>query len=156
MLMYKWLLLALLVVGAFFYPREEKREGDWMDRAIARDFKRYERSGISKELLEQSWQACKKYREFHRYQIIDSKVYGPESRIKILLEELVKRYPVPNVDFIYFNEDRLKPTFFKRSKHQQSAPLFVSAKNKKKYQIILFADWNYDIRDETGGWNFLI
>lgn len=156
---FKWFLFVLLTVlfsGTFFYPCGKKDSGNWIDRAITRDFKRYESTGISKELLETSWQACKRHKEFLRYQVIDSKIYGPESRIKILLEELVNRYPVPDVDFIYYYEDRLKKNFFKRKKHRDSAPLFVSAKNKTIQHAILFADWNYNIQDEMGGWNLLI
>lgn len=151
----KWFIFLVLAVGCSM-SSQKKVVGDWMDRAIARDFKRFEKEGISKELLDSSWEACKRQKEFHRYQVIDSKVYGPESRIKVLLEEIVRRYPVPNVDFIYYYEDRLKPTFFKRSKHKNSAPIFVSAKNKALEYVVLFADWNYNVRDETSGWNFLI
>lgn len=146
----RYLLVCLLLLSSCKSP-----QGDWMDRSIARDFKKWEKRGISKELLEKSWEACKRHKEFHRYQIIDSKVYGPESRIKILLEEMVLRYPVPDVDFIYYYEDRIKPSFFKRSSHRQSAPLFASAKHKDLDAVILFADWNYDIRDPVGGWNGL-
>lgn len=149
------LCILLLLVGCSG-GGQKKVSGHWMDRAIARDFKRFEKEGISKTLLDQSWEACKKHKEFQRYQVIDSKVYGPESRIKILLEEMVVRYPVPDVDFIYYYEDRLKPSFFKRSRHRDSAPIFVSAKNKSLENVVLFADWNYNVRDESSGWNFLI
>lgn len=127
-----------------------------MDRAIERDFKRFENKKISKELLDKTWDACKKYEQFHRYQIVDSVVFGPESRIKILLQEITRKFKVPNVDFIYYYEDRIKPTFFKRSRHRVSAPIFVSAKDRSLSQVILFADWNYNIQDQSSGWNHLI
>lgn len=149
-------IISLILCFFLICHSQGRAPDDWMDRAIARDFKRYEKGGISKALLEETWRVCKKHKEFYRYQIIHSQVYGPESRIKILLEEIIRHYPVPDVDFIYFYEDRLKKTFFKRSKHKTSAPLFASAKEKSIDQVILFADWNYDIRDENSGWNALI
>jgi hypothetical protein len=154
-------LIAALLIAAYFLfsllqPHHTLKVSDWMDRAITRDFKRYQKHGISEELLESTWQACKKHQEFLRYQIIDAKVYGPESRIKVLLTELVQHYSVPDVDFIYYYEDRLKKDFFKRTKHRDSAPIFVSAKHKQIKHVILFADWNYDIQNKSGGWNFLI
>jgi hypothetical protein len=154
----KWFgLIAVSIFSFFFiYLRGSSVSGDWMDCAIARDFKRYEKEGISRDLLETTWQSCKSRKEFLRYQVIDSKIYGPQSSIKVLLEELVSHYSVPDVDFIYVYEDRLKQSFFKRKSHRNSAPLFVSAKNPAIDQVILFADWNYNIRDESEGWNFMI
>ncbi len=146
--------LALLATYSIF--RQEPEPGDWMDRAIARDFKRYEKIGITKESLDRSWNACKKYKEFQRYQIIDSRVYGPDSHIKILLTKLVQHYRVPDVDFIYYYEDRLKKEFFKRKTNRKSAPIFVSAKERSIQHAILFAEWNYNITHDTGGWNGLI
>ena len=128
---------------------------DWMDRAVAREFIRFE-GGITRELLEETWKNCENIKEFRRYKIIDSKVYGRDGKIKNLLEALVQAYAVPNVDFIYFYEDRIKPTFFKRSAHKHSGPIFVSAKHKDLHFTILFSDWVYDINDDKNGWNFLI
>jgi hypothetical protein len=127
-----------------------------MDRAIKRDFVRYEKSGITRELLDTSWENCRQKKEFRRYKVIDSKVYGEEGRIKSFLEALVKAYPVPDVDFIYYYEDRLKKSFFKRRAHRNSAPIFVSAKHKTLDYTVLFSDWVYDINNEQSGWNFLI
>ncbi len=145
-----------LFIWVFFFFAGCGKQPDWMEGAIHRDFQRYERRGVSRELLEKTWASCKKYKEFLRYQIIDGNVYGPESNIKYFLIEIAKRYPIPNVDFIYYNEDRIRKQFFKRKKHRQSAPIFVSAKEKNMDQVILFAEWNYDIRNEDEGWNFLI
>lgn len=155
----KWFLAVfaiLLSFGVLFYSRKAPETGDWMDLAIARDFQRFDKNGISLDQLESTWLACRGHKEFLRYQIIDSKVYGSESRIKIFLEELLKRYPVPNVDFIYYYEDRLKNSFFQRKQHRNSAPIFVSAKNRSNHTAILFTDWIYDIRDQSSGWNWLI
>jgi hypothetical protein len=127
-----------------------------MDRVVEREFKKYEREGISRKLLETSWKNCERIAEFKRYKIIGRQVYGPETRVKKFLEVLAQKYPVPDVDFIYFYEDRLKKSFFKRSKHAKTAPLFVSAKERGIDSAILFVDWVYDPTDFKGGWNFLI
>ncbi len=128
----------------------------WMDRVAESEFTLFAKQGISKELLDSTWHHCKKYKEFKRFKIIDSVVYGENCAIKNLLNALVKRYQVPDVDFIYYNEDRLKPSFFKRSNFKKCAPIFVSAKEKSLKRAILFSDWMYDIADDQGGWNNLI
>ena len=93
--------------------------------------------------------------EFRRYKIINSQVYGEPGRIKNLLELLVATYQIPDVDFIYFNEDRIRKEFPKRSGIRYKAPVLVSAKNASFSQYILFSDWLYDPLDEQKGWNFL-
>lgn len=156
--MKKYLIFFSLVLVAYFYGFKNRPAElvHWMDRVVAKEFKKFEKSGISKELIETTWRNCQRIKEFQRYKIIDSKVYGPATRVKSFLEVLVQKYPVPDVDFIYFYEDRLKKSFFKRSKHKKSAPIFVSAKEKGMDSVVLFCDWNYDIKDAQGGWNGLI
>ena len=127
-----------------------------MDRAVEREFAAFEKEGISKELIEKTWNHCKKKPEFKRYKILGGQVYGEESRIKTLLLRMVEKYPVPDVDFIYYYEDRLKPSFFQRSRFRKAAPIFVSAKHRSLKRAILFSDWLYDIDDQSSGWNFLI
>jgi len=149
------------VIGASVYCLKSglfrsTHSSDWMDRAICRDFKRFEKNGITRELLDETWKSCKSHQEFQRYKIIDSKVYGPDGKIKNLLDELVCHYPVPDVDFIYYYEDRIKKSFFRRKAHVHSGPIFVSAKDKTLDYAILFSDWVYDIKDDQHGWNFLI
>lgn len=153
----RWLIVCCALVGAaFFLWNRGPDTRDWMDRVVDREFARYERRGISQELIDETWVHAKTRPEFRRYKIIDSKVYGPPGRIRNLLEVLVETYPVPDVDFIYFYEDRLKRTFFRREGFRNGAPVFVSAKHKKIDRVILFSDWVYDIKDQQKGWNFLI
>lgn len=128
---------------------------NWMDRVVEREFAAFHQ-GITKELLETTWNHCKSKKEFARYKIIHSTVYGADCKIKHLLEALVKKYKVPDVDFIYFNEDRLKPEFFRRKAFRKCAPILVSAKHKSLKRAILFSDWVYDINDTESGWNSLI
>ncbi len=127
-----------------------------MDKKIQAELAPFKKNGITKELLDTTWDHCKSNPEFKRFKIIHSTVYGDECRIKTLLEAMVKTYPVPDVDFIYYYEDRLKRSFFTRSAFKKSAPIFVSAKDKSLKRAILFSDWIYDINDHKSGWNFLI
>ena len=130
--------------------------GDWMDRVVEREFALFDKQRITKELLDATWDNCKHKKEFKRYKIINSVVYGEDLKIKRLLEALVKTYKVPDVDFIYYNEDRLKPDFFRRKAFRKCAPILVSAKHKNLQRAILFSDWVYDICETQSGWNFHI
>ena len=127
----------------------------WIEKAVAREFAFYEKRGISLEAIEKTWQRVQRNPEFCRYKIIDSKVFGTASKIKNLLEELVKNYSIPDVDFIYFNQDRIKKSFTKRKALQNGAPVLVSAKEASLSQFILFSDWLYDPTAEESGWNAL-
>lgn len=148
--MMKPFLLPLLFLASCLFGH------DWMDRAVEQEFEAFEKEGISKELLEKTWEPCKKKPEFRRYRILGGQVFGEEGRIKRLLIRMMEKYPVPDVDFIYYYEDRLKPSFFKRSRFRKAAPIFVSAKHRSLKRAILFSDWLYDIDDQAAGWNFLI
>lgn len=145
------LLYALLTLHSRYSTTE-----DWMGKVVNKEFSSFQKNGISKELLESTWSSCKKIKEFKRFKIINSKVYGDECKVKHMLEMLTEKYTIPDVDFIYYNEDRLKPDFFKRSAYKKCAPLFVSAKNKSLTRAILFSDWVYDIKNDQSGWNFFI
>lgn len=131
-------------------------QSDWMDKVVKREFRAFEKNGISQELIDATWKNCKDRKEFKRFKIIDSVVYGDDCKIKRFLQKLVQVHSIPNVDFIYFNEDRIKPSFFKRSANRTCAPILVSAKNKSMDQVILFSDWMYDATDAKEGWNDLI
>jgi len=125
----------------------------WIEKAVAREFAAYEKKGISLESIENTWAKLKKKPHYLRFKIINSQVYGEESKIKHLLELLVKTYPIPDVDFIYFNEDRIKKGFAKRKSFKSGAPILVSAKDASLSQFILFSDWLYDPMDQQNGWN---
>ncbi len=128
----------------------------WIDQIVRREFALYTKTGISEDIIEFSWKKLRKKPEFHRYKIIQGQIYGQPSRIKRLLELLAKTGPVPNVDFIYYYEDRIKKSFVDRKKKECAAPIFVSAKDNTLKHFILFSDWLYDPTDETSGWNAAI
>ncbi len=148
----------LFVLGLMWFSPDISREkdSDWMKRRINQEFLIFEKEGISKELLEKTWKVCQKKKEFLRFQIIDSQVHGPECRVKHLLNALVQKFKVPDVDFIYYNEDRIRKSVFQRKEFRGCAPIFVSAKHRSLDRAILFSDWVYDVDDQDRGWNFLI
>lgn len=152
-----FLFIGISCIGSLFFLKKTSSDSqDWMDRVVQKEFTLFEKQGITKELLDSTWNSCKKHKEFKRYKIINSVVYGENHKIKNLLETLVKKYKIPDVDFIYFNEDRIKPDFFTRTAFKKCAPIFVSAKHKDLKRAILFSDWVYDINETQSGWNFHI
>lgn len=127
---------------------------EWIDRALDEEFARYEGTGISREMVEAAARICGPDGCVLRYRIIDSVVHGPNSSLKNLLERMVRAYPVPNVDFFYYNQDVLRDWTFDNY-GLDCAPVFASAKNRFLDRVILFVDWYYNI-DSGGGWNGLI
>ncbi len=125
-----------------------------MDAAASHELARFHKYGITLERLEETWERCSHHPDFKRYKVIQSKVYGPDTPLKTLLKELLKRYRVPDVDFIYCHQDTIGRDFFKKSKHY--APIFVSAREKALDRVILFVDWYYDLACQNSGWNGLI
>lgn len=162
------LLVSLLQpLAADFQPIPyDSVEHEWMDRAVEQEFERFNTNGITKKMVETTWNACQAYNKihtnpdfphwgFHRFKIIDSQVQGPDGPIKNLLEVMVQYYPVPDVDFIYFNQDVVREDFFLKHRLPNNAPILVSAKNRNLDRVVLFTDWYFDIKSE-GGWNGII
>ena len=162
-----WVIRILILLTPFIYfftyrvpiqPDERPFIGeDWIDHTLDREFKAFEQTGITREMLETTWKEGHIIREnLKRYQIINSRVYGEESYLKYLLEAMVQNYPVPDVDFLYYAGDRLQPSFFKRGRFSHCAPIFVSARNRSQQRAIVFCDSFYDIRDEQDGWKGMV
>ncbi len=151
----KWTFVFLfsLILAVLVFYRNSPNQRTWIERAVEREFSVYSKIGIQRRSIEAAWEKVRRIPEFHRYKIIGSKVYGQPSNIRNLLQLLVDTGPVPDVDFIYFNEDVIKKDFSKRSAFRQKAPILVSAKHKSLSKFILFSDWLYDPTDQKGGWN---
>lgn len=128
---------------------------EWMDQIVEEEFLIYNRLGISQKMVDLAWENCQFHPWFKRYQVVGSKVYGPDGPIKNLLIAMVETYPVPDLDFIYYQHDVLKSSFFKYHL-TPTAPIFAGAKESSCKRAILFSDWYYDIKEEKQGWNFLI
>ncbi len=125
---------------------------EWMDAAIEMDFANFE-SGISRSLIEQNWNVLKTDNNFQRFKIIGSKIYGPKGQIRNLLKAMVKHYPMPDIDFIWYNWDCVRDL----PNSQNFAPIFVSAKRTDQKECVLFVDWFYDIEGNLPmSWNKII
>ncbi len=133
---------------------------EWIERAAEEEFLDFEREGIDSELLDDTWEACKRARRnFARYKVIDLKVYGRDGPMRRLLEEIVRHYPLPDIDFIYFGGDAIFQHVSARHLNFKHAPILVSAKRKGVNREILFVDWYYDIDNLSGttrDWNVCI
>jgi hypothetical protein len=161
-----WSFLFLLAIGCLLTRQKPQNLRtfdppltleDWMDRTIDREFKAFQGSGFSREMLEKTWEKGRlKHRTIQRFQVIDSKVYGEDGFMKRLLQRIVEKYPLPDVDFLYHKEDRFSPSFFKMKEIKYGAPILVSAKHHTFDRAILFCDYFYDIDDEKKGWNRMI
>jgi len=130
---------------------------DWMDKTVEREFARWEETGITQEMIDYTWQSCKlkhKY-YFKRYRIVNSRIYGPDTTIKALLKEIGKKYPLPDVDFIYYHWDNLPSRFLDKWKLGQTAPILISSKHKDESREIVFIDNFYEAA-RMEGWNALI
>lgn len=166
-----WILLFLLPITFLLLRQKPEKQivkqtvfdpplmsEDWMDRTIDREFRAFQQSGISREMLEKTWQiGHAKYQSIHRFQVIDSKVYGKEGCIKRLLQRIVEKYPLPDIDFLYHNEDRFNASFFEKYKDiKYGAPILVPARHHTFDRAVLFCDYFYDIDDGKSGWNHMI
>jgi len=150
--MSKCILIALLLTTSLF------SSGDWMDRAIATEFARWEKTGITQEMIDETWELCHAKRStFRRYQVINSKIYGDETPFKLILREIAKRYPLPDLDIIYYHHEAIRERFFQNEcPLEQTAPILISSKHQDLGRLVLFMYWYYNITNTEGGWNGLI
>jgi hypothetical protein len=113
--------------------------------------------GITRAMLEKTWAQGHRLRQnLRRYQVIGGVVYGEEGNLRHLLECMVERYSVPDVDFLYYAGDKLQSSFFKRGRFAHCAPIFVSAKHRSQDRAILFCDAFYDCKNQEEGWHAMI
>ena len=155
--MNKILACILLIIPLFLTALEPEADPNaWIRKVAKRELKPYRKKGISRKQIERAWAKLKEKPEFKRYKIVRSEVYGPEGRMKNLLQMLVSKYPMPDVDFIHYQEDRIKKSIADRDPEKYDAPIFVSAKDTSLAQFILFADWLYDPTVEDQGWNHIL
>jgi hypothetical protein len=102
--------------------------------------------------LQRTWQAVKNEDHYQLFIVEKGKAIGPKGNILNLLNAICKRYPVPDLSFIYYNHD-IAP---KRKKSiGLMAPIFCSSKRKGDKKVLLFSDWHYNCSDLTGGWQGL-
>ncbi len=71
---------------------------DWMDRQIAADFKNARK--FTREEIEAAYAKLPKGL-VERYEIKGGIVYGPKNKMTQILQEIIKRYPTPDVVFLF-------------------------------------------------------
>lgn len=129
---------------------------EWIDESV--NLQLEEIGPISKDLLDNTWAVCQERNSrspppsrYQRFQVVDSKIIGPPGQIRNLLSTLIGYYPLPDLDFIWYNQDIVK---VKCDDPSKEAPIFVSAKMTGDKNRILFSDWYYDIKSQDNeGWN---
>jgi hypothetical protein len=110
--------------------------------------------------LNRYWQFISNRGPFERFDIQDNRVSGPCGRMMNFMQSLTNDYFLPDLSFIYFQQDslnqfgiktRLLKTFYR------SIPIFVSARKRNSRHQILFCDWHYDPQCHTPGmWNGMV
>jgi hypothetical protein len=121
----------------------------WIDQSVDQEFKSISPK-ITKRQIGNTWAKCQKSKlPFYRFRIIKGEIHGPESQIKDLLCAIGMKYPLPNVDFIYYNHDILDESWFE--KNVQYAPIFTSAKKSGSTHTLLFMDWYYHVNATNPG-----
>ena len=109
---------------------------------------------FSKKEVRTTWKELKKRTpNLWYYQIQNQVVYGPKNQIHDLLSAICAKYPMKDVDVLYYNQDYLPQSCFKKKK--QYPPIFTSAKKIGDKNVILFADWYYHINDSDSATNEL-
>ncbi len=125
----------------------------WMDEQIEREFAPFA-DGITREMLDQTQSLSPCYL---RYQVIDSKIIGPDGPAQEVLSTLVELYQVPNVEFIFLQADgviKVKDSWIVKIDDKEfhpevfPGPIFTGAKNKTCQRAILFHDWYFYTKKE--------
>lgn len=132
----------------------------WTDAQIERDFAPYQDSGITLEMLDKTMEWCAKwpnvatYDQFGamvRFRVVDSQIYQTkresafDGQVHVAglrgLEEMIRRYPVPDVDYIFFDDDGPLAALVAPDGTVAPGPVFASTKQKEFHNVILFHDW---------------
>ena len=116
----------------------------WMDEQIDQEFSPYQKTGITKEMLNQTLSNTAKIsfgNHLHHFKIIDGKVYGSSSahhNAKGLLEKVAELYPVPDVEIILFTHDVIWNPW------ELSSPVFVTSQGHQGQMLIHFPIQHWD------------
>jgi len=81
---------------------------EWMDAQIEEEFKEFEETGITLEMLDSVMGKAPEITfgsNLVRLKIIDGKVYGPDGYAKHLLDTICEIYCIPDVDVIILEQD---------------------------------------------------
>lgn len=131
----------------------------WTDKQIKKSFFSYERTGITKQMLDQTMKWNAKWRGVAyasinegmvRYRVIDSVIYQTphalfENQLGVaglrVLEEMIKKYPLPDVDFIYFDQDGPLSPFIAPDGSTPPGPIFAGVQREDCPNVIVYHDW---------------
>jgi hypothetical protein len=138
---------------------EREHWNRWTDEQIEEDFAPYQESGITLEMLDQTmeWNEQWKNVTFQsvnggmvRFRIINSQIYQTEQKpypgllsiasVKIL-EQIIKKYSLPDLDFIYFNYDVPSSALQGGDGSVPLGPILASTKKESYQNFICFHDW---------------
>lgn len=130
----------------------------WTDEQIRQDFAPYRDKGISLLDLEKTiawdWKWPPTYPKSSagaiRLRVVNSRIFMQRSRdpwgclpsAVYVLEEILKRYPLPDVDFIYIDDDGpAENPLVDQAGETPPGPLLASVKAPLHHNVIRYHDW---------------
>ena len=115
---------------------------EWMQNIVDTEFQNIR--PFSKKDVRTTWKELKKRTpDLLYYQIQNQVVYGPKNQIHDLLSAICAKHPMKDLDLLYYNQDCLPQSCFMKKNHY--SPIFTSAKKIGDKNVILFADWYFNI-----------
>jgi hypothetical protein len=118
----------------------------WMDELIDHDFAKVARH-ISLEDYQQALEIHKKNEWIVRFRINSNQVEGPQCACRNMLEYLCNTYGLPNLDFLYWNQDGSWESI------EGKVPVLMGARSVGASNTLLFCDWLFDINNLQAGWH---
>lgn len=118
----------------------------WMDELIGHDFAKVTQH-ISLNDYQQALEIHKQNGWIVRFQIINNQVDGPQCACRSMLEYLCNTYGLPNLDFLYWNQDGSWGSI------RGQVPVLMGARSVDASNTLLFCDWLFDINNLQGVWH---
>jgi hypothetical protein len=144
--------IILFASGLYLISTKQFREStdfSWMDKQIALDFEkvvRFKQSDIIATHVRTG---------INLYTIQNGKILGPKDKMYNFLKEVIKRYQLPNLSFLYATQDIIRKDTID-GWHLQ-VPIMCSAKAPMTDGIIIhFIDWYFDPNDTISGFIHMI
>lgn len=157
---YLFLLLSLTPITAFgILSHKDSVWEAWTDKQIEESFAPFEQTGITEKMLDQTMAWNERWRSkaytpinegMVRYRVVDSVIYQThhalfENQLGVaglrVLEEIIRNYPLPDVDFIYFDQDGPLGPLIAPNKSTPPGPIFASVKREDCPNVIVYHDW---------------
>lgn len=117
---------------------------EWMQDIVQAEFR--DIRPFKKTDVKTAWEELSEKKPYFLfYQIKNRVVYGKRNRMHALLSAICAKYPLKDIDLIYCIHDYTPQSVFTTDK--KYPPILTSAKKVGDRNVILFADWYYDIND---------